>query len=93
MEQRHDSGFPMGVPLGGSDVRGRNDHPLVAYQLEETLPAVVHRYAVVAHDYRGMRGLSRDLSVRLRRDATLYLFSVLKIDRYAKRVKTVRSTH
>ena len=77
MEQRHYSRFSMGVPLGGSDVRGRNDHSLATHQLEETLPAVVHRHAVMAHDDRGMRGLSRDLSVRDSRYATIYLFPIL----------------
>jgi len=59
MEQCHHSGFPLGVPLGGSDVRCRNDYPLVTDQLEETLPVMVRQDAAMVdgdgrlHRYRG----------------------------------------
>ena len=89
MEQRDDSGFSVGVPLGGGDVRVGYDHPLGADQLEATLSSMVQRHATLADGRRRVHGYPRHLSVRLRRDATVYIFSILKIDRFAERIKTV----
>ena len=77
MEQRDDSGFSVGVPLGGSDVRCRNGHPLVTDQLEEKVSAVVHIHAVMADDDCGVCGFSSDLSICIGRNATVYLFPIL----------------
>lgn len=63
--------------MGGSDVRCRNDHSLVAEPLEETVPVMVHRDAVVADDDCSMYRDSRDLSIHVRRNATVYIFPVL----------------
>ena len=78
MEQQHHPCVRMGVPLGGGDVRVGYDHPLGADQLETALSTLVQRHASLADGRRGMPGYPRHLSIRLRRDATVYIFSVLK---------------
>ena len=67
----------MGVPMGGSHVRGRYDHPLATFQLEKTLPLMVQRHAALADGHFRLSRDSRYLSVRFRRNATLYLFPIL----------------
>lgn len=63
--------------MGGSNVRGRHGDPLVAHQLETPLPALVQRHAVMADRNRRLRRDRYYLSIRLRGDATVYLFPVL----------------
>ena len=79
MEQCHHPGFPVGVPLGGSDVRCRHADPLVADQLEETVSARFQRYAALADGHRCLHCHRRHLPVCFRRNATVHIFSILKI--------------
>ncbi len=64
MEQCHHPGVPMGVPMGSSDVRCRNDDPLAADQLEEKVPFGIQRNAFMAHGDSSLRCYRGDLSVR-----------------------------
>lgn len=79
--------------MGGSDVRGRHGHSLVADRLEKTLPSGLQRDAFVAHGARRMYLYRRHLPVRHRGYATLHLFPILKIDRYTEGIKTVHFVH
>ena len=63
--------------MGGSNVRGRHGDPLVANQLETPLPALVQCHAVVADRNRCVRRDRYHLSIRFRRDATVYLLPIL----------------
>ena len=69
--------FPVGIQVGGSDVRSRYGHPLVTYRLETAIQALVQCNAVMADGDDRLPRHHRYLPVRHGRYATLYLLPVL----------------
>ena len=79
MEQQHHPGFPLGVPMGRSDVHCRHGHSLATDELEKTLSLGFQRHADLGDRDSCLPRYHRHLSIRLRRDATLHIFSVLNL--------------
>ena len=79
MEQQHHPGFPLGVSMGRSDVHCRHGHSLATDELEKTLSLGFQRYADLGDRDSRLPRYHRHLSIRLRRDATLHIFSVLNL--------------
>ena len=79
MEQQHHPGVPLGVSMGRSDVRSRDGYSLATDELEKTLSLGFQCDASMAHGHRRLHRHHRYLSIRLCRDATVHLFSILNL--------------
>lgn len=65
--------------MGRSDVHCRHGHSLATDELEKTLSLGFQRYADLGDRDSRLPRYHRHLSIRLRRDATLHIFSVLNL--------------